>query len=164
MDCVGDLLSDADVRQMQTFIQHGDVTTFDHCLCVSYYSYLWAKRLGLDCKAAARGGLLHDFYLYDWHTTKPPCGGLHGFVHPALALKNAESRFKLSDREIEIIRTHMWPLTVRPPKYREAYVVLLCDKWCATLETASLKRAARRTVTANILNRIRMRRLAADKY
>lgn len=43
--------------------------------------------------------------------------------------------FSLTDREKNIILRHMWPLTVTPPKYREAYVIVMFDKYCSLMET-----------------------------
>jgi uncharacterized protein len=34
-----------------------------------------------------------------------------------------------------MIRRHMWPLTVIPPKYKEAWALTLVDKVLATRET-----------------------------
>ncbi len=92
----------------------------------------------MDSRAAARGGLLHDFFLYDWHTEKPE-KGIHGYVHPRIALENANRHFSLSRREQDIIRHHMWPVTIRPPKYRESYVVLLVDKYYAVVEYCTVR-------------------------
>lgn len=131
--CIYDLIQHEMVGTMKNFIQHGDINCLEHSLYVSYSSYLICKRLGLDYRSAARGGLLHDFFLYDWHNTKPH-KGLHGFVHPNIALQNANRYFNLNDREKDIIQKHMWPLTLRLPRYKEAFVVLLADKYCASME------------------------------
>ncbi len=131
--CVSDLIRHELVASMKNFIQHGDISCLEHSLYVSYSSYLICRRLGLDCRSAARGGLLHDFFLYDWHVAKP-YRGLHGFVHPSVALENANRHFSLSDMEKDIILKHMWPLTVKLPRYRETFIVLLVDKYCATME------------------------------
>lgn len=131
--CIKDLIRHDKVVSMKSFVQHGAISCLEHCIYVSYISYLVCRRLGWDYRSAARGGLLHDFFLYDWHTTKLE-EGLHGFVHPAIALKNAEKHFVLNAREKDIILKHMWPLTLRLPKYKEAFVVLLVDKYCATME------------------------------
>ena len=32
-------LGDERLLQMKQFIQHGDVSTYDHCLLVAYYSF-----------------------------------------------------------------------------------------------------------------------------
>jgi uncharacterized protein len=118
---------------MNSFIQHGSVTCFEHSLSVSYYSYLVCRLLRFDYCSAARGGLLHDLFLYDWHKSKL-IGGKHGFTHPYTALENANKHFLLNEMEKDIIVKHMWPLTVLLPRYKEAYVVSFVDKYCAFLD------------------------------
>lgn len=133
-DCIRDLISHELIRTMKEYIQHGDISCLDHSLYVSYVSYKICRKLGFDFKSAARGGLLHDFFLYDWHKEKP-YKGLHGFIHPRIALQNADKYFTLNNIERDIIRKHMWPLTISLPKYKETFVVLIVDKYCATMET-----------------------------
>ena len=132
-ECVRDLIQHEKVVSMKDFIQHGDISCLEHSLFVSYISYLICRRLGFDYRSAARGGLLHDFFLYNWHIEKP-YRGLHGFIHPSIALQNANKYFNLNDREKDIIQKHMWPLTLKLPRYREAFIVLLADKYCASVE------------------------------
>ncbi len=132
-DTVADLLGSMHVQSMRKYRQHRDVTCLEHCANVSLLSYRVCRRLGLDARAAARGGLLHDFFLYDWHTENP-YGGLHGFRHPSIALKNADMHFALSDKERDIIRKHMWPLTPRPPRYPESLIVAIADKYYCVAE------------------------------
>ena len=60
-----ELLESDQVRMMGRWKHHGPISTLDHSLFVAYLSYRAAKVLGLDARAAARGGLLHDLYLYD---------------------------------------------------------------------------------------------------
>lgn len=134
---VGDLLAHPDVCAMRQFRQHDGYSCFEHCVHVSYNSFRSCKRLGLNWRCAARGALLHDFFLYDWHKTKPP-KGLHAFAHPAIALENAEQRFSLDPREKDIIKNHMWPLTLRPPRYMETFIVVCADKVCTFAETLGL--------------------------
>ena len=131
--CVRDLLTSDAVLRMDAFIQHGDFTCLEHCMLVSYYSYLCCRLLRLDCGSAARGGLLHDLFLYDWHV-KSGNAGLHAFRHPQKALDNANACFALNPREQDIIRKHMWPLTVFLPKYPETLVVCAVDKYFAVAE------------------------------
>jgi hypothetical protein len=130
---IQDLIQHELVLSMREFIQHGDVSCLEHSLYVSYNSYLICRKLGFDCHSAARGGLLHDFFLYDWHGEKP-YSGLHGFMHPYVALQNANKYFSLNELEKDIIIKHMWPLTIRLPRYKESLVVLLVDKYCAAME------------------------------
>lgn len=134
LGCISGLIDHEMVRSMGNYIQHSDINCLEHSLYVSYSSYLVCRRMGLDYRSAARGGLLHDFFLYDWHLEKP-YKGLHGLTHPHVALQNANKYFHLNKLEQDIIRKHMWPLTVTPPKYKEAYIVAAIDKYCAFMET-----------------------------
>lgn len=136
-ECISDLINHETTRLMKNYIQHSDVSCLDHCLYVSYLSYKVCKKLGHDYRSAARGGLLHDFFLYDWHIGKP-YKGLHGFVHPNIALQNANKYFLLNDIEKDIIKRHMWPLTIGLPRYKETFVVLMIDKYCASTEIIKL--------------------------
>ncbi len=133
---IRDLLHTPVVQSMDNFIHHGQVTCLEHCLSVAWHSYRVCRRLGLDQYAAARGGLLHDLYLYDWHVPGS-CEGLHGFNHPSTALRNARRHFRLNRREEDIILKHMWPMTVRWPRHLESLVVCMVDKYCATIEVFS---------------------------
>jgi uncharacterized protein len=132
-DCVRDLMKNETVLLMSNFMQHGNVTCLQHCILVSYKSYLLCRMLKLDYKSAARGALLHDLFLYDWHE-KDDTRGLHAFSHPYTALRNANGAFVLNDREQDIIKKHMWPLTVVMPKFPESLIVSAVDKYCAVTE------------------------------
>lgn len=78
-----------------------------------------------------RGALLHDYFLYDWHE---PHHGLHGYTHASLALRNAAQDFAISPIEADVIKKHMWPLNIKPPRYREAMIVTIADKICSAKE------------------------------
>lgn len=84
--------------------------------------------------AADRGALLHDYFLYDWHNQLTP-HHLHGFFHPGVALRNASMDVELTPIEHDIIKKHMFPLTLVPPKYLESWIVCWIDKKCSTRET-----------------------------
>ena len=130
---VDDLIFHDDIQMMKRFKHHSSVTCFEHSVNVSIYSYLLCRAIGLDYKSAARGGLLHDLFLYDWRVTKLD-SGKHGFIHPKIALSNADKLFDLNDIEKDIIIKHMFPLTLRLPIYKESVVVCIVDKLCAALE------------------------------
>ena len=134
--CIKDLLDSKTVKSMKEFKHHQSTTCFTHCMKVSYNSYVIAKKLGIDYVACARGGLLHDLFLYDWKIDDPSRKGLHGFTHPKTALQNASLVCDLSRKEKDIIIKHMWPLTLSFPKYWESYVVTFVDKACALKEVA----------------------------
>ena len=53
-----------------------------------------------------------------------------------MALENAERVYNLSEIERDIILKHMWPLTVKLPRYRESYLVAFVDTYCSMFEVS----------------------------
>ena len=133
-----DILDSVNFQLTREHIQHGTVTVHAHCINVAKYSLMLADKLKIRVRRREliRGALLHDYFLYDWHDKNHinPFK-LHGFFHPGRALKNAIRDFELTEREQDIIRKHMWPMTIIPPKCREAWIVTAADKWVSLLET-----------------------------
>lgn len=146
--CVGDLLASGEVRSMQRIAHHPGVTCYEHSVFVSYVAYRLARHWDLDFVVAARGGLLHDLYLYDSHDHSN-FEGNQCFAHPVAAVKNAAALCGgLTPKEENIIISHMWPLAKKMPRYPESYVVNLADKLCATAEVMRVWRKTRRRVLA----------------
>ena len=135
-----DLLHHEEVLKMKSFIQHGTMTTYEHAVNVAWTSYRISRRLRLkvDERSLLRGALLHDFYLYDWHVRDEGRKRFHGFHHHRTAHENAMKHFRLNPIEEDIILKHMWPLTVKFPRYRESLVVTLADKICSIMDTLGL--------------------------
>ena len=115
------------------FRHHGNRTVYDHCLAVSILSYRIAKRFKFDYRSAAIGGLLHDFYYHPWQEKKDPRPFFkkHGFAHAGEALENSKIHFpELMNKRVEdIIIKHMFPLNIRPPRYKETWVITCVDKY-----------------------------------
>lgn len=132
---LNDISQNETVKIMKKYKQHYETSCYDHCMQVSYISYKLCKKLNLDYISAARAGMLHDLFLYDWRYKENGRKGLHAFTHPKTALNNAKDLFQLSDKEQDIILKHMWPLTIKLPKYSESYIVTLVDKYCAVKES-----------------------------
>ena len=132
---IKDIITNETVLEMKNFKQHYDTTCFDHCMNVAYYSYLLCKKYNLDYVSAARAGMLHDLFLYDWRKKQDGRRGLHGYTHPKTALTNSLKLFDLNKKEQDIILKHMWPLTLKLPKYKEAYIITFVDKYCAIAES-----------------------------
>ena len=123
------------VQKMKDYRQHYDTSCYEHCLNVSYISYKICKKTKLDYVAVARASMVHDLFLYDWRKRQDGRKGLHGFTHPKTSLENAKKLFELSEKEEDIILKHMWPLTLKFPKYKESWVVTCVDKYCAIKES-----------------------------
>jgi len=132
------------VQEMRGMPHHGDVCCFNHSLRVAKHSYAICRALRLDSQSAARGAMLHDFYLYERHRDSvPPITNL--IMHPLIALDEAIASFDLNPTEMDIIRSHMWPLSVTAPKSAEAAVVCLTDKYITVKEySMQLGQALRR--------------------
>ena len=123
------------VQKMRQFNHHSHTNCFEHSVHVSYMNYLICRKFGWDVYSAAKAGLLHDMFLYDWHDFTPAKGErLHGFEHPSKALKNAHDNFELTRKEGDMIAKHMFPLTLTPPSYKETYVIVMTDKLCSVGE------------------------------
>ena len=144
MSCVKDIMENPVFQSMDQYIQHGNTTTKAHCIQVSYLSYCICRNHSLDYVAAARAGLLHDLFLYDWHTEG---NHIHGFTHPRVAMKNARKYFDLTPKEQNIVLRHMWPLTPVPPRSMEGMVIVYADKFCSLYEVyGRVRRALYRAV------------------
>ena len=114
---------------MKNYKQHYDTSCYDHCVEVAYWSYRFCKKHNLDYVAAARAGILHDLFLYDWRHSRKMLNGWHAFEHPKIALKNALAISNLTTKEQDIILKHMWPVTFfQLPKYKESYIITITDK------------------------------------
>lgn len=138
LDCVGDLLFTPEVQSMRDIPHHPGTCCYEHSVFVAYVAFRLARRWNLDYMAAARGGLLHDLYLYDPRTLPSyrQC-----FAHPVAAAENAAALCGgLTAREKNCILAHMWPLSRRAPRSREAAAVCLADKLCATAEIMQIWR------------------------
>lgn len=128
------LAEDCQLRRLNSFTQHGQTSCMEHSFAVAYYSLAIVNRFRIRCnrKSLIVGALLHDYFLYDWHQKK--LGYLHGFKHGKSAMENAQRDLTLTGRESDIIKKHMFPLTVVPPRYREGFIVCMADKYCSLLE------------------------------
>ncbi len=131
-----DLLGTEQVQSMAQWGQHGKVSCLAHSLFVATTAHKMAKRLGMDTVATARGALLHDLYLYH-KRDRSAHSGIQCFDHPKIAAKNAAKITKLTDKEENIILSHMWPLGAMP-KSPEAVLVNLADTFCAVVEFLNL--------------------------
>lgn len=138
-ETVQDILDHEEFQKLKDYFHHNS-SIYHHVHDVAYLSYRISKYLKLDYRSTARGALLHDFFLYDWRNHDVPDlprEKFHGLEHPRIALANAKKHFSLNDIEEDIIKKHMWPLTITPPKYRESYIVSFADKYLSSKEFIS---------------------------
>lgn len=126
---INNIITNEEFKKIEN-IKHHNTTRLNHSIKVSYYSYKIAKFLRLDYSDVARGGLLHDFYIdiiSECDKVKDKIK-LFSTKHPKDAVNNSLSNFNLTEKEINIIETHMFPIDYRIPKYAESWVVSIVDK------------------------------------
>ena len=136
LSIINGIIDSDEFRKMKTYRQHRNGNTYEHSLKVARRCFDFCKRhkIKVDLKKLVRGAMLHDFFLYNRHFRHRPdyirINGLrHLFTHPKKALENARKRYpSLSYTEKDIIKRHMFPLTVIPPRTKEGWIVCFFDK------------------------------------
>ena len=123
---VKDICRNVDFKKLYNIEHHG-ISRMEHSVKISYYSYKIAKKLGMDYVSVARGGLLHDFFL-DGDERDAKTRFLDTFTHPKRALKTSIDNFEINNKEKNIIVSHMFPIYLSMPKYKESILVNLVDK------------------------------------
>jgi uncharacterized protein len=152
---IEDIIKNDEFKKLETIEHHG-TNRLKHSKRVSYYSYEICKIMKLDYISAARGGLLHDFFISNKERTKKE-RLISFFTHPKKSLSNSNYHFNLNDKEQNIIESHMFPAYITLPKYAESWIVSLVDKIVGTyefMEKLALKHAYIPNVFVLVLIRI----------
>lgn len=132
LEDVLDILTNKEFLKLNYYTHHHWTTRLMHSINVSYISWLIARKLKCDAKSVARAGLLHDFCLYDFKV-ETPTGEMQTFYHPKAAAKSSAELFEISDLERDAILSHMFPFGPLPNS-KEAWIITMADKMCATVE------------------------------
>lgn len=130
---VDDILANEEFKNLKEIIHHGGTNRYDHSIRVSYHVYLITKFLKLNYVEATRASLLHDFFF-----EKEPCNKKERFTflvnHPKYALENAKKHYKLTTLQEDIILSHMFPISLRAPKFLESWINDLVDDYISVYE------------------------------
>lgn len=136
---IRDIITTEDYLTMKHFQHHIKGSVYDHSIKVAYLCYRHHKLFGtkIDLREFVRGALLHDYYLYDWHDRLDEHRH-HGTRHPRRALENALKHYPdLTHNERDMIRHHMFPLTITPPRTRAGWLICFYDKIAAISDYCS---------------------------
>lgn len=133
-DIISHISNNKDFLKLKSIKHHG-ITRYDHSIRVAYYSYKITKLLHLDYKETTEAALLHDFFQEEV-ADKNFVARLR--KHPKCALKNATDNFDLSEKQMDIIKNHMFPITFTPPKYLESWIVDVVDDISAIQERGAV--------------------------
>lgn len=129
-DIVNHILENEEFRKLDDIRHHG-ITRLNHCMRVAYYSYLITKFLRLNYVEVTEAALLHDFFTDELESKNMIVSLIR---HPYIALDNSKKYFNLSMIQEDIIKTHMFPVSLVPPKYIESWIVDVIDDICAIYE------------------------------
>lgn len=147
------ILSNKEFLKTKSIVHHGN-TRYNHLVRVAYTSYVLSKVLGCDINSATRAAALHDFFLV--RDDKNILTSAKMLIeHPLLAKENAINYFGISEKEQNIIESHMFPISNVMPKSKEAWIVTFSDKLVAMLEGATRAKAYVSMWTLFIVNFIK---------
>lgn len=130
LEIITPIIENCHFKELNKCIHHG-ITRYDHCLRVAYYTYKATKFMRLNYKEATIAAVLHDFFTDE---VKDKNTYMKLIKHPEFAIMNAKKYFYLTDMQEDIIRTHMFPITFRPPKYLESWIADIADDIAAVYE------------------------------
>lgn len=135
-DHIQDLYYTPEIQGLEQYEQHLEINRLQHITSVTYLAYRISKKLNLDEDTATKAAILHDLFYYDWRDGETGrWHKLHGYKHPKYATLNAKELYpEITQKQLDIIRRHMWPLTIQIPNSKEGFIVSLSDKYCATME------------------------------
>ena len=155
LETVSDITAVPAYQMLKKFVHHNSTTRYQHCLNVAWYTFIICRQAGLDYKSAARGAMLHDFYLYDTNEFRKT-GMNHNAVHPRCAFKNACKYFDVNDVMKDCILNHMWPATTAKPATKEGLILTFVDKYCASLEWGTSRARRIRPIVQDMIDRIQV--------
>lgn len=133
LSIVEDILDNSKFKELKNYRHHG-IDRYDHSLRVSYWSYKRALKMGLDYKACARAGLLHDFYFTNNQKQSVRDRIYVLRHHNDFSIDDARKYFDVSEKEAEIMRTHMFPINKSIPLSKEAWILNGADKIASSYE------------------------------
>ena len=124
----GGIIGSPGMQTEKRFVQHGITTTYEHSVDVATVAVMLALYAGFDGDRdlgnLVKSGLLHDYFLYDWHDNAP-WHRLHGFTHGRTASLNALRDFgekAINPVVVDSLCRHMFPLTASRPSYAEGWL------------------------------------------
>ncbi len=146
---VDSIINNEEFQKMKDIPHHG-ITRYHHLLRVAYYTYYVTKFLRLDYLKATRAAVLHDFFFEQEGQEYSKARVWR--KHPSYAIDNTERVFGLlSDKEKDIIKTHMFPVTFTPPKYLESWIVDIIDDIAGIYEKTYSIRIEFKTATSFLM-------------
>lgn len=134
---VKDITNNEHFNKLNNELHHG-INRYEHSMRVARWTYKACNLFKMKNKEeVTRAALLHDFYIDN--DLKTETGHERLGEHPSVALKNSNKYFKLDNIQKDIIEAHMFPCTLKIPKYKESWLVSGVDKAVSTYEMLRFK-------------------------
>lgn len=134
---VEDITNNQKFNKLNREIHHG-ISRYDHSMRVAKWTYLTSKFFNMKKKEeTTKAALLHDFYIDEDLKGQKSLKKLG--THPNMALENSLKYYNLNDLQQDIITKHMFPCTLKIPKYKETWLVSIVDKAVSTYEMLRFK-------------------------
>lgn len=132
-EIIKEIINNEKFKELKNIKQHGRKNTrYMHCYNVAKETYYKCKKKNLDYISATKAALLHDFYNEHYNNLLKRI--VLFFNHGNKSLENSLKYYNLSEKEKNIIASHMFPATYVIPKYKESIIVSLMDKKIAFKE------------------------------
>lgn len=124
-----DIINDKSFINLKNESHHG-TTRYDHLLRVARVVFRWCKKFNVrDYVSITRASLLHDLFL------DKDIDNISELInHGDIAAQNALALFDISKYEEDMIKNHMFPLTLTLPKGEGSYILIAADKLVALYE------------------------------
>ncbi len=111
---------------------HRKLNVAEHSINVAKESVriaTWLKRHGMNVNIedAVCGSLLHDIGMTEKQIFRSP-SWKKAYTHPDRGAIVARDEYRANAIQENIIRRHMWPICVIPPKHKEGWIVVAADK------------------------------------
>lgn len=133
---IKDIIDKNEFKELDQELHHG-ISRYGHSLRVAKSTYKIAKKMGWDYKTVTRAALLHDFF---WNHQVEEMNHLKTWCnHPMLAVENAKKYFEISEKQENIIASHMFPSCKVLPRYKESWLVSIVDKGVSFYEMYRFK-------------------------
>lgn len=128
---IKDIIENPNFKELDLEMHHG-ISRAQHSYRVAEGVYKMTKKLHMNYEEATRAALLHDFY---FNYQLEDNGEVKNLVeHPSMAVLNASKYYELSERQKNMIESHMFPLCKVMPKYKESFCITIVDKVVAFYE------------------------------
>ena len=130
LQIVSKILENRKFNKLKQEVHHHNSNRFAHSVDVSYKTYKVCKKLNLDYESATKAALLHDFFFDHEFSNKKE----RMLKHPSKALENSMKITKLSEKEKNIIESHMYPVGGKVPCHLESVIVDVIDDYVSFKE------------------------------